>query len=209
MKKTPKKLEYTLTLTPEQAQALVYAGDVYLRMSLAQIDTAVSLTLAVPDDALPIVRELCNALKFAITGMAPNASYGVGSKEINKTTHTIHAIEQTIRHRLAWDRKPEGGMGVDFGEPLLLGGVSAPVIKNNLDMTVDGWLTHKPKPVDGARYYVRLPDQYKSASRDDNISRIVKRRGVYYLTGEGTKYKEAYSRIGDDTYQWKLVKRSV
>ena len=200
-KNPPKKdIEYALTLNQEQAQAIVHACEVYIRMSIAQISTAVSLTLDTPTESMPIIKELCDSLKFVITGMSPNASYGIGSKEMSRTTHIVHAIEQTVRHRLAWDRSPEGGVTVDFGLPITFGGVELPKITNNLEKTVDGFLTHKPKPRNGDNYIIREPDQYYKSSTFVKIKKI---KGIYYLINTESSYKEKYDAIGDTAYQWK------
>jgi hypothetical protein len=61
--------------------------------------------------------EILNSVKTELTGFHPNASYGVGNKEVPDRFMQAIDMYQVIRHKLAWDNNPEGGVTVDFHEP--------------------------------------------------------------------------------------------
>lgn len=65
------------------------------------------------------VEELLRPLKAYLTGYEYNASHGIGSHNVPSKVQTCWAVQRTLRHRLAWDRTPTGGGGVDFDEPIL------------------------------------------------------------------------------------------
>jgi hypothetical protein len=49
--------------------------------------------------------------------LTEDAHWGITSKKIPEESRIAFDLEQVIRHRLAWDKKPEGGHTVDFHEP--------------------------------------------------------------------------------------------
>ena len=56
--------------------------------------------------------------KKAMFGIDRNTSLGVGSRQATHLKDILWGLHEVIRHRLAWDAHPEGGMTVDFGTPL-------------------------------------------------------------------------------------------
>lgn len=63
----------------------------------------------------PLVREL----KRRLLKLPSSASLGVFHPHLHHTAKTAWAVSSAVRHRLAWDRNPEGGLGVSHDEPLL------------------------------------------------------------------------------------------
>jgi len=63
-------------------------------------------------------RDLLNVVRALVTGFPAGASYGIHSPEVDDRARQAYDIQQVIRHRLAWDRNPEGGITVNFDSPM-------------------------------------------------------------------------------------------
>lgn len=63
------------------------------------------------------LKEELKELETIVTGLDKGAYHGIHSRTITDNARIAYDIEQVIRHRLAWDRQPEGGFQVDFDEP--------------------------------------------------------------------------------------------
>ena len=116
MDKTPK---YKLAVSEEQAQILVDALDLYSRVAgMGQLQPATEpwLSRCEPEQLEQARHHLLQA-GCALTGMEPHASYGIRSDRVPDRYRVAYDMQQVIRHRLAWDRSPEGGFGVWFDEP--------------------------------------------------------------------------------------------
>ncbi len=69
-------------------------------------------------DELDELDQLANTLKFHLLGLETNASYGIYSPHVHVSVKQAWALQRALRHRMAWDRQPKGGMGVAHDEPL-------------------------------------------------------------------------------------------
>jgi hypothetical protein len=118
-KKDPVK-RYTLEITETQAQAMTTALEAFTRLGMGQYSAAVELSI--PFSKFPGYNEELEAcyrcIKRIIHGIEDNGSYSITSRELHESVHVAHDIYQVIRHKLAWDRRPEGGSTVDFSPPL-------------------------------------------------------------------------------------------
>lgn len=119
-----------------QARVLVSALDFFTRIGIGQIEE-ISHGIYVfgwnyPNEWMEQfneVREILDEIKFNLIGMPPNASYGIHSPEIPDEIRMAYDIQQVIRHRLAWDQEPNGGITIDFDKPMQCSTVALPTIK--------------------------------------------------------------------------------
>lgn len=116
-------------LSEVQARTLVDALDFFSRIQIGQFEEVLSMArmgsiphrdevnlsarIAEIEEAEPLLREV----KRLLTGHSPNASFGILSDKTPESAKVAYEIQRAIRHRLAWDRQPEGGIGVDFDDP--------------------------------------------------------------------------------------------
>jgi hypothetical protein len=113
--------KYTLTLTEEQAGILVDALDLYSRIGIGQFEECVRVF----DHALELpieTRDACKAsldhAKFVIAGLPSGGSHGIHNPKVRDAFRVAYDIQQVVRHRIAWDRNPEGNRSlVHFDEP--------------------------------------------------------------------------------------------
>lgn len=129
-------MKYTIEVSEEQAQLIQQALDLYMRVRIGQIEVVVEpWRFAMRGDGqeqtaehLRIAERLVGEAKMMLTGFSPSASFGIGSPGVPDSAKVAQDISQTIRHRLAWDRKPEGGHSVDFHEPMKWGSQALPTV---------------------------------------------------------------------------------
>lgn len=116
-------------LSEIQARTMVDALDLFSRIQIGQLeeilnmarmgsiphrdDQDVSARIEEIEEAEPLLHEV----KRLLTGHSPNASFGIFGEKTPESARVAYEIQRAIRHRLAWDRQPEGGMGVDFDDP--------------------------------------------------------------------------------------------
>lgn len=125
---TPVEPDLHLTLPAQTARIVVDALDMYSRIGLGQLDEIVSMgrfgLLTNAKGEKPSVDDLDDAeqhlarAKHALFGYAPNASHGIFSDKVAERFRTAWSVLKALRHRLAWDRTPGGGIQVSFDEPM-------------------------------------------------------------------------------------------
>ncbi len=118
----------TIQTDRKTAAIMMRALELYARIGIGQLDEVVELFCFGPAtnrngqnpsaDSLQAARELMTQVKFALTGFESNASKGIGGEHVAEELKAAWEVRKAISHRLAWDRQPGGGMGVDFDEPL-------------------------------------------------------------------------------------------
>ena len=108
---------------------MVDALDLFSRIQIGQLEEILSMARmgSIPHrderDVLARIEEieeaepLLHEVKRLLTGHSPNASFGIFGEKTPESAMVAYEIQRSIRHRLAWDRQPEGGMGVDFDDP--------------------------------------------------------------------------------------------
>jgi hypothetical protein len=111
--------KYTLTLNEDQARILIRALDLYSRIGIGQFeevaqvyDRGLKLDLPTRDR----IRVGLNIAK-AEAGHPVNGSYGIHNAKVDDEFRVAYDLQKVVRHRLAWDRQPQGGLGVDFDTP--------------------------------------------------------------------------------------------
>lgn len=116
-------------LSEIQARTMVDALDLFSRIQIGQLEEILSMARmgSIPhrddqdvsarieeiEEAEPLLHEV----KRLLTGHSPNASFGIFGEKTPESARVAYEIQRAIRHRLAWDRQPKGGMGVDFNDP--------------------------------------------------------------------------------------------
>lgn len=115
-----------LTLALGDAYLLRDALDTLSRMGLGQVEKMVELVRwrafgpdsVVTADQLDTIEDLAKTFKTTLLGFSSGASYGIFSPKVPGLFKQSWSFYRHIRHRLAWDQTPTGGMGVHFDEPM-------------------------------------------------------------------------------------------
>jgi hypothetical protein len=119
--------KYTLHLTERQARVIIDALDLFSRIGMGQLKE-VSYVLrqnplpepeAERDARITLLSDIRERLDMLSRYWNANGFSGITSKSISDRFRIAWDILQVIRHRLAWDQKPEGGITVDFDEPMV------------------------------------------------------------------------------------------
>jgi len=116
-------------LSEIQARTLVEALDLFSRIQIGQLEEILSMarmgsiphrderTVSARIEEVEEAEVLLNEVKRLLTGHSPNASFGILGEKTPESAKVAYEVQRAIRHRLAWDRQPEGGIGVDFDDP--------------------------------------------------------------------------------------------
>lgn len=117
-----------LSLPEPAALSFCSMLELYARLCLGQWEEIVSLARweALRDatgrvlsaDELKELQAALDEAKQDALGLSRNASWGIYSPALKESTRLAWQVYKAVRHRLAWDRRPEGGVGVTFDEPL-------------------------------------------------------------------------------------------
>ena len=112
--------KYRLTMTEGQAQVLQKALEIYSRLFIGQIKAAVEQIHFNNNREIDYqrVRKLSDQLKFELTGMQSNASYGIYCNEVDDSARVAWDLQQLLRYQMAWDNNPKGGNTVNFDKPM-------------------------------------------------------------------------------------------
>lgn len=124
--------KYNIVVDEAQARILVAALDLYLRIGIGQFTEVVRVYNYEWKTPIPMVDKLVDAMNYAkrIVGFGPGGSYGIHSPDVHDVFRRAFDIQRVIRHRLAFDRTPEGGFGVDFDEPRQIGELPLPTVSH-------------------------------------------------------------------------------
>lgn len=113
-----------LSLRLSDAYLLRDALESFSRVGIGQVETVVESVRfnscgkdsVIDFDQLEELDRLSKSLKSELIGFASSSSYGIFNKNVPKVFKDAWAFYRHIRHRLAWDQTPTGGMGVHFDE---------------------------------------------------------------------------------------------
>lgn len=193
-------MEYQINLNEEHMQSLILACETLLRVSMAQFNYAIDMGFNVPDDRMEEVRKACDILKEAC-GLSPSQNYSAHSSQVKESAKVAHDIYEVLRHRLSWDRKPQGGFGVYYDTPFLIS-LQPPVKVKRIDsnMTLDGFC--KDKPTEDGLYEVRFADAKNTSLNRIEIKTI---DGVQFAFNHDIDTKAKLTSIEDEKYQWKKL----
>jgi len=114
---------YNLKITKEQAEVIIKALDLFSRIGIAQFEEILKhptwqKRIWSGEVDLDHIREAEHSIdmaKFLITGERHG---GPGITVADEPNRVAYDILQVIQHRLAWDEKPEGGIQVNFRDPI-------------------------------------------------------------------------------------------
>jgi hypothetical protein len=110
----------TITCSIEQASVISEALDLYSRVLMGQFDN-LGWTLALRYNFdVDAAAKLLNELKYVIFPELPRggAYYGIIHPRLHEDSRIAYDIHQVIRQKLAYFRKPEGWITVDFDDPM-------------------------------------------------------------------------------------------
>lgn len=121
--KTLEKTKYQLTISEKQTRVIMYALDLFSRIGIGQLEEILrhpqyANVIFNNNATYKVCKELLDEIKRYLTNFPPHASYGIGHPEVHGDCTISYDLVQVIRHRLAWDNNPEGGIQVDFGKPM-------------------------------------------------------------------------------------------
>ncbi len=109
-------------LTEAHMQSLLQALDFMNRMGMGQfrelfdlVDSEFKANKTERDEAEKLLFRARSIMMPGLNG--PNNYHSIRSPTIKDTYRVLYDMQQVIRHRLAWDRKPKGDFTVDFDEP--------------------------------------------------------------------------------------------
>lgn len=135
--------EYQITATGRQVDDISYACEKMARIEIGQMNAIIdALPLKDDTDTYALLQQLEYLIKPHLKSNLPHSPF-----------FTMH---QSLRHRRSWDIHPEGGMTVNFDEPLILD-PKTPLLKVAL---VEKELTQD--------IFIGLPDTILSAHIDEN-----------------------------------------
>ena len=111
---------YNLKLNEAQMRVIEKALDFYSRILCGQIEEVDRVLMY---DARQVSHRSClywhleDFKKAAFPELGVHTSYAIGSPETPEGAKIAYDIQQVVRHVLAWDIHPEGGILVSFQEP--------------------------------------------------------------------------------------------
>jgi len=103
--------KYMLELTETQALLVRDALDLYARIGLGQFE-AVCDVFGRSDEMLAGIHIAKKACGFPASG-----SHGLHNAKVHDRFRQAWDICQVVRNKVAWERKPEGGLEVQFYKP--------------------------------------------------------------------------------------------
>jgi len=121
---------YVLTLTPEQARVVSRACELFTRLHIGQLNELTWELLDLSRKDFCECRDAAEPLLLMIRRLyfpdliLPGASYGVGKNLVSDRAWDVY---QVIRHALAWQEHPEGGVTVDFHTPFSVANEPLPI----------------------------------------------------------------------------------
>lgn len=118
----PPEPTYTITnLSRDHLAVLMAALELFERVGMGQfrevLDTA-RPKYRLADQSETIERLMSVVRDLLMPELQRSAYFSIHSKSISDNFRVAYDLLQVIRHRVAWDREPEGGIAVSFDAPL-------------------------------------------------------------------------------------------
>ena len=108
-----------VTLSPEQARAVVRAIDVYMRIHMGQFGIIWEQFVGQPGAQTDIADKLLfEARRHLLPELGAAPGYSLGIRGASRSARVAHDVLQVIRQTEAYGRNPEGGYSVVFDDPL-------------------------------------------------------------------------------------------
>ena len=111
--------EYIIRITERQAHVINSALELYFRVGMGQFEEIIQKCFfsECTAEQLDEARVHLKNAQVVLTKLPPNAYHSITSDKIGEWNRVACDFYDVIRNRLAWDRSPEGGWGVDFRNP--------------------------------------------------------------------------------------------
>lgn len=125
-------VRYVLKLREEDARIVSRACEFYTRLHIGQFDELVFelMQMQPGDDSFSQKREIAQSLLMTVRSLMfpelppfAGASHSAGHTEKDGRAWNVY---QVLRHAIAWNNHPEGGVTVDFAAPLNSAGFPLP-----------------------------------------------------------------------------------
>ena len=114
---------YLLEISEKQAHVISKACEVLARLYMGQFGVVRdcfltrALSNEISDKDWEHLQDLLHTCETLATGLPRHGYFGIHSPAISDKARVSFDIHRVVRHRLAWDRQPTGGFGVDFDAP--------------------------------------------------------------------------------------------
>lgn len=114
--------KYRITLTEDHLHAILEATEFHERIAMGQFREILEVVdpgFKLPQEARETANDLFTLARRSLMPelKSDNAFYSIRSPELKDMNRVMYDILQVVRHRLSWDRHPEGGFGVNFDKP--------------------------------------------------------------------------------------------
>lgn len=118
-------MKYTLTVDDAQVRTILHALDLYSRVGCGQFDEIRRIFQFDPRTRVSVdPREIDRALEIVKQQLLPlerGTSYGICCRDVPQEYRMAYDILQVLRHCKAWHEHPEGGVTVNFHQPMQTG----------------------------------------------------------------------------------------
>lgn len=118
-------MKYKITLNESQAHIICNAVELLARIGIGQIE-AIHMHMWHFDRSAEFHKRI-GEFREAVTGSRDG--FGIHQAKVPGYFRDSWDIMQVIRHRLAWDKHPGGGMTVNFDTPMKSGKEDLPTIE--------------------------------------------------------------------------------
>lgn len=139
---------FQIVMTDEHMEIVERALDLFTRVQLGQMEEVLDLfrwdgrkhkpgqeeTGPVTLDDMRAADEHLNCVKELLTGFSRGASWSIGSPEVPDAARVAYDVRQVMRQKRSYAKAPEGGMTVNFDDPMRWGKlplVEARLIEDN------------------------------------------------------------------------------
>jgi len=114
---------YEISVSEKQARVMMDALNLFSRIGIGQLREVLrhpqyENKLIHDNETYRYSQRLLDQVKERLTGFETHASYGISSPEVHDDSNIAYDLLQVIRHRLSWDRNPDGGIEVYYDTPI-------------------------------------------------------------------------------------------
>ena len=112
--------KYRLEVNRDQLSTIKRALEFYSRIGMGQLKEIDSWEFNFEDldgGEKQYVDDALQRISCFFTGLPPNAYRGIGHKDVPDACNSAWDIYQVVRHHIAWEDHPEGGLFVQFDKP--------------------------------------------------------------------------------------------
>jgi len=118
--------QYQLKISEQQAEIISAALELYARLLCGQAWPIAELFIGKPNYL--DLRQIMENLSL-IPELPPGSSHSICAPITPEKSKIAYDLHQVIRHRLAWDKNPKGGMEVWYDDPMNTAGKPLAEIK--------------------------------------------------------------------------------